>query len=36
MMEVLTPEMQAEYCESMSAANWRAMLNSFAAAQAIA
>ena len=29
MMEILTPEMQAEYCATMSASNWRAMLSSF-------
>lgn len=31
MMEVLTAEMQAEYCATMSADNWRAMLGSFEA-----
>lgn len=31
MMEILTAEMQAEYCASMSAANWRAMLAAFEA-----
>lgn len=34
MMEILTPEMEAEYRASMSSANWRAMLDSFAAAAA--
>jgi len=29
MMEILTSEMQAEYCASMSADNWRAMLAAF-------
>lgn len=32
MMEILTRDMQAEYLDSMSAANWRAMLSSFGAA----
>jgi hypothetical protein len=31
MMEILTPEMQAEYCATMSAANWRDMLAAFQA-----
>lgn len=34
MVEVLTPEMQDEYKASMSADNWRAMLNAFAASAA--
>jgi hypothetical protein len=34
MMEILTPEMQGEYCASMSAANWRAMLAAVDAARA--
>jgi hypothetical protein len=34
MMEILTPEMQEEYCATMSAANWRAMLSAFEAARA--
>lgn len=36
MMEILTPEMQAEYRATMSAGNWRAMLESFKAATAAA
>lgn len=31
MMELMTPEMQAEYRASMSTANWRAMLDAFQA-----
>lgn len=34
MMEILTPEMQAEYRATMSASNWRAMLDSVQAAAA--
>jgi len=36
MIEVLTPDMQAEYMSTMSAENWRAMLNSAAASAALA
>lgn len=36
MIEVLTPEMQAEYMSTMSAANWRAMLESVGASAALA
>jgi hypothetical protein len=36
MIEVLTPDMQAEYMSAMSAANWRSMLNSAAASAALA
>ncbi len=36
MIEVLTPEMQAEYVATMSADNWRAMLRSFGAAASLA
>ncbi|MBP2302243.1 hypothetical protein [Azospirillum picis] len=36
MIEVLTPEMQSEYKATMSADNWRAMLNSFAPPAAVA
>lgn len=36
MIEVLTPEMQSEYKATMSAENWRAMLDSFAASAALA
>ena len=35
MIEVLTPDMQAEYKSTMSAANWRAMLNAAGAAAAL-
>lgn len=35
MIEVLTPEMQSEYRATMSAANWRAMLDSAGAAAAL-
>ncbi len=34
MMEVLTPEMQEEYCATMSPANWRNLLASFQTDQA--
>ena len=34
MVEILTPEMQVEYRETMSAANWRAALANFAGTQA--
>jgi hypothetical protein len=36
MMEILTPEMQGQYCATMSASNWRAMLAGVGAATAIA
>ena len=36
MIEVLTPDMQAEYVSTMSAENWRAMLDSAAASAALA
>jgi hypothetical protein len=35
MIEVLTPDMQAEYKSTMSAANWRAMLDAAGAAAAL-
>ena len=36
MMEILTPEMQKEYRATMSATNWRAMLESFESVSAAA